>query len=287
MQSKKPDVAALVLRMPDSDEPGKTSKFTGPDPAEAAKVFEEILAGGADAVADLIGLIRDTADPAFKDYRAQYVLHGLALHAGGPGNEEGRKALAAALTAALDRDIPKVVKAIVIREIQVIGGPEAVAPLGARLADDDLADPAAQALLAIGQGAAEEFRRALPGAKGKTRVTIVQALGVLRDKRAGSALRDAAGEKDAAVRMAAVWALARIADPGSVDVVVLASGAEDGWERTQAVKACLLLAERLAADKVVEEARRIYVHLRDTRKDPKDEYIRRVAEIGLLGLKLA
>jgi len=83
-----------------------------------------------------------------------------------------------------------------------------------------------------------------------------------------------------------VWALARIADPGAVDAVVRASGAEDGWERTQAVKACLLLAERLFEGGLAEEARKIYVHLRDTRKEPKEAYIREAAERGLLGLRI-
>jgi len=90
METKRLDVPALVLRMPDSDQPGKASTFTGPDPEAASKVFDEILAGGGEAIADLIALVRDTADPAFKDYRPQYVLHGLALRAGRPGNEDGR-----------------------------------------------------------------------------------------------------------------------------------------------------------------------------------------------------
>jgi len=58
------------------------------------------------------------------------------------------------------------VKAILIQEIQAVGGAEAAAALGARLLDEDLCDPAAMALVAIREGAAEEFRRALPASKG-------------------------------------------------------------------------------------------------------------------------
>ncbi len=55
----------------------------------------------------------------------------------------------------------------------------------------------------------------------------------------------------------------------------------DGWERTQATKACLLLAEKLLAVGKKSEAVRIYKHLRDTRTDPAERYVSDAAKTGL------
>ena len=56
---------------------------------------------------------------------------------------------------------------------------------------------------------------------------------------------------------------------------------EPGWERIQAGKHCLVLAEKLTASGKKVEAAKIYTHLRDTRTDPSEKYIREAAERGL------
>ncbi len=279
---RRTDIARLLKRIPDSDDPGQTSTFTAPDPALAEAIFDQVLAGGREAILDLAALIRDPGDPEFKDFRPHYVLHGLALRAGRPGNEDRRRLFAEALASKLaDGAISKGVKAMLLRELQAAGGKEAIPALGALLLDEDLRDPAALALLAIGADSAGAFRGALAKAKGAGRVTILQALGVLRDADSTAALRDAAGDPDRAVRMAAVWALGAIADPGGMEALLKASGSEDGWERTQGAKACLIFAERLAASGKKEEARRVYEHLKEARKAPEDAYLREAAERGL------
>jgi hypothetical protein len=47
------------------------------------------------------------------------------------------------------------------------------------------------------------------------------------------------------------------------------------------VKASLVLAEKLIAGGKRDEARRIYSHLKETRKGPEEAYIREAAERGL------
>ena len=76
-----------------------------------------------------------------------------------------------------------------IRQLQVVGGLEVVQTLGKLLVDEDLCEYAAQALVAINNGAAEQFRRALPKSPPPCRPTIVQNLGVLRDKEAVDLLK--------------------------------------------------------------------------------------------------
>src|SRR5512142_1377642 len=129
----KPNVAELVEQMPETDadirakqkaaqeaagqnqtdpnkkparEPklGEASKFTGPDPEAAYKIFEAIIDGGQESLLDLLGLIRDPSESDYKNYKAAYVLHGIALLAGRAGQEERRKLFAETLAGEIGKD---------------------------------------------------------------------------------------------------------------------------------------------------------------------------------------
>ncbi len=117
---------------------------------------------------------------------------------------------------------------------------------------------------------------------------MVQALGVLKDAPSLAALRAATSDEDRDTRLAAGWALANIGDIGAVDLLIKATGAES-WERVQAVKNGLLLAENLTAAGKKPEAAKIYRHLHDSRTDVKEKYVREAALRGLAaaGMKLA
>ena len=75
--------------------------------------------------------------------------------------------------------------------------------------------------------------------------------------------------------------MAALGDSGAVDVLIKAADVPPGWERIQATKHCLVLAEKLAAAGKKAEARRIYQHLRETRKDASEAYIREQADKAL------
>lgn len=270
------DIAELVGRMPDADEPGKESKFTGPESTEADKVFASILAGGRDSILALVSLVKDAGDPTYKDFRPQYVLHGLALMAGKPGNDAMRKLFAEAVgEALLAKGLSIEVQLMLVRELQAAGGKESVPALARLLGDENLALAAAMALEAIGAPAAEELRKALPRAQGRRRTGIVQALGHLRDVAAAPMLREiAADQHDADARMAATWALAAIGDSDAAGVILRGMGAEDPWERSRTLKAVFLLGENLEAAGKKDLVKRLYLELLATAKDPKDGYIR-------------
>lgn len=273
-QESKP--AERVARIPELDKEGK---FTGPDWASAAKVFDGILEGGAAALVEVVGLLREQDDG--QDFKARYVLHGLAVYVARPERREYREVYTKTLAAQLGGALPKPVKAFLVRQLQVAGGQEVVGALGGLLGDAGLYDSAAQALLAIRDGAAEQFRKALPGAPGRPRTTLIQSLGALRDAESLDALLKAAADPDRDTRLAAVWSLARIGDPGAVETVIKAADAPAGRDRDRATHACLVLAENLLASGRKEEAHRIYRHLRDSRTDPSEEYVREIAEKAL------
>lgn len=311
MPASKPNVVALVAQMPETDRDiqlkqeeakakaqpdspdkpkpkadraGTASKFTGPDPAAAEKIFAEILSGGRESIVELLGLVREPGDADFKDYKAGYVLHGLVILSGQAGQEKQRRLLAETLASQLSSDRhSKAVKGFMIRELRLLGGRDAVNVLGAQLLDEDLSSDATQALLTIRDGVAPQFRDALKKASGRTRVPLIQALGILQDTDSSATLRKVFSDDDRGVRQMAAWSLANIGDPDSAELLLNAAGTAQGWERIEATRVCLLLADRLAATKQQAAAIRIYSHLRDTLNGSNERHIRDTAEKALTG----
>lgn len=285
MTTVKLKVAALVEQMPDADSPGKPSKLTGPTREAADRIVSEILDGGRESLLELIGMIRDANGFGEKNYKPGYVLHCAAVAVGRPAREEKRREFAQTIASRLGPDGPsKGIQGYLIRELQVAGGREVVPALGRVLLDDELCGYAVQALVAIGAGAAAVLRDALPRVRGKNRVSVVQALGVLRDAKSARALRSTVTGDDADARLAAAWALANIGDPYGPNAVLEAAGKAEGWERIQLVKACLLLAETFLSQARKAEAARVYTTLREASSDPADAYVREAAERGLAGV---
>jgi HEAT repeat protein len=218
-------------------------------------------------------------------YKPRYVAHGLAVYSTRPGLEKQRAAVTEALVARLQSDKPKLIRAFVVRTLQVCGNASHVGALAPLLADEELADPAAQAMVTLGGDAAGLLAKALPQATGRGRLAIIQALGGLRDGAATEALVKAAEDADENVRLTAVWALARGGQPAAVGAVLKATEATESWPRSQATQAAFNLAEALAAAGKKDDAGKIYEQLRQTRTAEHEEHVREAAERGLAGLK--
>ena len=269
-------LAAIINRLPDPDERGLLSNI---DKETVDSVVSQVYEGGRKSLRAIIGML---VEPGRRDdVKARYALHCLAVHVCKLDDEKARRAFSRTLAMQLGGDKPKAVKKYLIQQLQVAGGKEVAAALGKMLQDEQLYEPAAQALVAIGDGAAEQLRNALPKVDGKTKLTIIQNLGVVRDAESVDALRKAIGDDDREVRLAAGWALANIGDAGSVDLLLKAANAEGTYERNTATKACLLLAERLFEGGRKKPAEKIYTHLRDTRSGLSEAYIRDAANKGL------
>ena len=270
-------LVGLVNQMPAPDQRGMYCTDIDKEKIEGA--ITDILQGGRD---NILGVIDMLVEPGKgDDAKAHYALHCMALHVCKLDNDRPRRRFSRTLASQIGGDRPKEVQKYLIRELQIASGREVVESLGKLLEDEDLCEPAAQALVAIGDGAAEQFHGALSRVSGKCRLTILQNLGVVRDTKSVGALQKAVSDEDEAVRIAAVWALANIGDADSANMLQKAADQADGWERTQATKACLLLAEKLIAAGKKSEAARIYKHLRDTRTKPAERYVSDAAKIGL------
>jgi HEAT repeat protein len=273
------DLAALANQMPDADKDGR---YTGPTPEDAEKAYAEIIKGGADSAVGLVGLMVEPGKG--DDYKVRYLLHGLVTYVARPGAEKDRQMVWQALLSTLGGATPKAVQAAVVQELQALGTKETAAPLGKFLLDDDLCDPVARALIGFGD-TADIFRAALPAAKGRNRITIIQALGVLRDAKAALDLQKAAVDPDADVRISARDALGNIGDAASVDTLLAATHITEPYERIKATEAALVLADRLLAAGQKKDSERIYKHLWDSRTTVEERHVRIAALHGLAAIR--
>jgi hypothetical protein len=258
-------------------DPKDLKRQSNPNLKEMTAALDGLRAMGAEGVTGLVDLLKPDAEGG--DVHVRHCLHGQAMRAAG-WPEKDRQAFTKALAGTLKEDHPKPAKGFVIRQLQVAGGVEVAVILGEWLLDDELWEDAAQALLAIGD-TAEQFLKALPKAKDKQLLTIVQALGVLKVNNAAERISELVTADDASLRQVAARALADMADAGAVDTLLKAADTAKGFERTKQTGTCLQLAENLLALGRKKDAARIYKHLRDTRKDPDEAHIHEAAEQGL------
>ncbi len=269
----------LVNKLPDPDEQGMLSNI---DKQVVENVITEIHKGGRD---NIVGLIDMLVEPGKgDDVKPRYALHCLAVYVCKLQNKNQQQTFTTTLASQLGDNRPKAVQSYVIRQLQVAGGKEAASALGNLLCDQDLCEDAAQALVAIGDGAAEQFRDALQKAAGKCRLTIVQNLGVVRDARSAKLLRQIVSDTDRDTKLAAAWALANIADTGSIDTLLKAADTENPYERIKLTQACLVLAEKLLTAGKKNEAAKVYTCLRDTRTQKSEKYVRDAAEKTLAAI---
>jgi len=270
-------IAELVDQVPALD---KRGTFTGPSWEEATPWLDGILAAGRDGAVAVVAMLKEIDDGS--DYKARYALHALAQYTGRPGKEAARKTLVDALASQLGGDRSKGVQGYVARQLQVVGSKDAAPALGKLLGDPDLCEFAAQALLAIREGAVGEFRKALPDLKGGPRLTVLQALGVLADAESAEAMKAALSDADAEIRLSGALGLARIAAADAVDAVFKLSTGASGWERIKATSAALLLAEKLLASGKKAEAAKMYRLLKESRTDKSEAYVLEAATEGLV-----
>ena len=218
-------------------------------PAQNAAEFETFGAGfvqlGAAGIQEVCNML--VAPGSGDDANARFALSGLAKYVSRPGAEAERTMVAGALIEALATAAEPEVKAFLVRQLQVAGKDESVAPLSGYLADDLLCEPATQALLAIGTPeATTALATALPSAQGKNRATIVKALGELRCVAAVGEIAKSATAEDTDTRHTALWALANIGDPASGEILSKATETASPYERAKALSWRLLYARRLS-----------------------------------------
>lgn len=271
----------LVAKFPTPS--AKDGKLAEVDKDATDAAVSELVKGGKDAVVGLVGML--TPAETGGDGQVRHALHALVIHAGGAKDGPRRALVAEALASTLAGDRPADVKAFVLRELELVGGKEVTPAVGKLLTDEAIGDDAARTLLAIKDGAAEQFRAAFAKAKGRQVVVTAHALGVLRDDASADALRKLLDSADRDARLTGARALANLADATSAERLLKMADAATGYERAKLTDACLSLAEQLSAAGKKKEAAAVYTHLQKSRTEAGEKYVRDAAERGLAAAK--
>lgn len=263
--------------------PAAASKFTGPEPAAAAKLCEQFLAGGKEMIVALLGRIRDPASADYVNYKAEYLAHLLVVHAGAPDRAAQRGLLAGVVAEQVgNASLSAYVRLFLIRELQWIGSAPHLASLAALLGTEPYTQPAVSAMVAIREGAGEALRSFFPKAEGPVRLAVLHGLAALQEVEAAAIFRAALTDENRDVRITAAWGCVQAADAAAAGALLRAADAARDWERIKLTASCVELADRLQANGKKEQAAGIYRHLLETRQAPSEKYLRELAEIRLV-----
>ncbi len=274
---------SLVDQMPDPDRRGMYTENI--DHEKIQKAVAEIAQGGKES---LLGLIAMLCPPgSVEDVKPHYALHCVINQALVDGNEKLRKELCETLASQLENEaLHPQNRVYLCQELQWAGRDEACAALGKVLLNEELTDAAATALAAIGgEHAAAQLRGAVGKAEGKCRLNLIDALASLAEPQSAATFQQALTDRDREVRLAAAAGLANLGQVEASEPLLKAADAAQGWERTQATKACLVLAEKLAEAGNKPAAKQVYERLQKTRTGDADGHVREAAKRGLTALQ--
>lgn len=274
-QEKTARVQELIAKFPVPAK--KDGKLADVDKAECDAAVVELLKSPQGSVVAIVDLLSTKGN----DSQARHALHAMVISVGGDKKSAERQAVAKALADTLASEQPKENHAFVVRQLQLIGDEKHVAALGKLLLDEDLAETAAQALLAIKTDAADQFRAALPKAGAKQRPLLAQSLGILKDKASAEPLRKFLDDDNRDTRLTAAWALASLPDAASSERLLKMAEAAKGYERGNLTDSCFRLAQNLVAANDKAAARQIYTRLHESRTDAAERYVKDAAAKGL------
>ena len=209
----------------------------------------------------------------------EYAVGGFSAYAMQNGKEAERAMSVRAYCKALEMATDKQNKEFLISQLELVGKDDAVGALETYLTDPQSADPSARALVKVNSEASKNaLANALTKATGAAQLSVIEAVGISRNKQALATLTSLATSKDANVVKATLTALARIADPASAPVLQAAAAqAAYQYENTNAVAANLVYAERLIKDGNASLAKEVAKQLTDNAKAENQVHTRTAA----------
>ncbi|MCO5948543.1 family 16 glycoside hydrolase [Mucilaginibacter flavidus] len=209
---------------------------------------------GEAGIVNMLGMLQPTGQA--DNTKIFDAISGFSFYVTQPGKELWRAMAVKAYGKALAKSADKENQAFIISQLQVTGKDDAILILKKYLGDERLCDPAARALVKIGSPAAKgTLLLALRGSRGACRLSLVEALGDIRNADAVKSISELIG-KDKKLDKVALYAVANIADPISINLMAnAAQKAGFTYDETNATSAYLLYIKNLAKTNVVIAAR--------------------------------
>ena len=202
------------------------------DSGERVWLNQELLKHGPAGIRRLAQMLvpSDIGD----DASARFALNDLALYVTQSGNEQARSMVEDALLEALPSTEEPELEAFLMRQLEIVGTERSVPALGRYLVDEDLYEPAAQTMVAIGTPAAQEaLVNTLPDANNLQQATILKALGDLGSGDIGDVAQSYVDSENRRVRRAALYAVAKSGTPAGQRIFERALQRAEDYDKTQ------------------------------------------------------
>jgi len=215
---------------------------------------------GAPAVAPLFALMG--GENRVLDKAAQMATEKLVYYAARPAGVREREAVAEALAKEAQAKHPADVRRFALRMVSFVGGDAVVPALGQLLTDPEVREMARWALCRIpGEPALRALAGGLPRSDPDFKVGLIAALGARRDPLVIPLLKGVLGDRNEAVRIAALDAMAHIPDASLEPTLRDALGKGSDNEKLQARKAYLRLGASLLAKGDTATAQTIFSYM--------------------------
>lgn len=269
----------------------------------AADVLAQMPAGQQETYNDLIGQLSQAGDDAVQvivgminapgkgsNAQTDYALSGLSHFVMAKGQESARLVVAKAYVKALGSVSERETKAFIIRQLQIMGGDEAVDALADYLTDKELSGPASRALARIATPAACEAlmaglkSRVAMGAKAKR--DMINAIAEAKVAGAEELLLTFVGSQDIDLQKTVLYALSQVGGEASLKVLGDAA-AQAGYtmEKSGANEAYIELIKNIAAKGNVAAAEKAAKDLQKKAEKANQLQTREAALKILLSLK--
>ncbi|MGI6461409.1 MAG: family 16 glycoside hydrolase [Candidatus Hydrogenedentales bacterium] len=239
-------------------------ELLGKMPAESSQeivaVSQSLIALGPEAIQGVCATLLPSGGD---DVNARFLLSGLADHVSRGDAEEARAMVSGAFIQALGAAEDPNVKTFLMSMLQVCGSAEAVDALAGYLGDEVFVEPATQALLTIRtENVAPALKAAFEGAQGARAVTLMKALGELRQADAADKIVPFTRAEDRETRLVAYQALAEMGASLDLEPMGQAYEAAPPYEKAKLASYGLNFARRWAEAGNMEAAHAICDYLR-------------------------
>lgn len=223
--------------------------------AGAAGQKQEIVGGlfklGEAGVRELCGRLKE--EPL--DGKVCATLFALQHEACRPGAEKMRATMENVYGEILRSDASVDVKGHLLTELRTFGRSDSVAPVSRLLSVDELCGSAAQTLVSIGtKDASTALLKALPGMDGEGRVSVINALGRMKNAAVVERIRRDLESENPEIVYATVFALANSGDPAAEDALRAAASSKSDRKRRHAIHNLIRYAGRLKEEGHAREA---------------------------------
>ena len=233
-------VADILAQMP-------TKNLTHRD-----KVMSELINLGPEGFQKIIDLL--TPPGVDDDTAVRFALNSLSRYASQFGKYEARAFTEENLLIALKKQKNVEVKTFLLNQLNLVASKKTIPEIKEYLTDQELCEPATQTLLSLNEkSVAKEFLNALPSTKGKTKATLVRALGKLKCSNSIDQITPLINDDDQWMQKTALAALANIGSPNSYESLLEAAEEVDfKYDATNATEAFINYSDCLGEQNEIE-----------------------------------